>query len=202
MAVDVGVFAVALAVWTFGLGLSDSGWAVVPLLGIAVLAHVVQMAFAVAVRLDGEGITIIRPWRRRRIAWTQVSGLVYTCRPTSDPGRDPYRLRLVLAGHEPPYGRYLPDSALERYARRGPVVMTAGTLTPDPEAERRGVRRAARCQERVLTALEERGLARPAPRALAFRIRGVDPEQADRAAAADFLRARDAARTPPDREPT
>ena len=84
--------------------------------------------------------------------------------------------------------------------------MTVDTLTPDPGAERRGARRAARCQQRVLAALEERGLARPAPRALAFRIRGVNPEQADRAVAADFLRARDAARTqhhtPRNGEPT
>jgi hypothetical protein len=111
---------------------------VLPLLGVAVIAHVVQMAFLVAVRFDGYGITIIRPWRCRRVGWEQVSGLVHTRRLTSGPGPDPYRLRLVLAGREPPYGHYLPDIALERTSRQRPLVMTVATLMPAPDLPEAG----------------------------------------------------------------
>jgi hypothetical protein len=45
------------------------------------------MAWLVAVRFDHEGMTIIRPWRRRRIAWTQVSGLVWDGGRPPCPGR-------------------------------------------------------------------------------------------------------------------
>jgi hypothetical protein len=80
--------------------------------------------------------------------------------------------------------------------------MTVATLMPAPDPARRRAPRAARRQEPILTELERRGLARPAPRTLVFRIRGVDPEEADRAVAADFPRARDAGRDSLDSEPT
>jgi hypothetical protein len=70
-------------------------WFIVALV-IAVAAHAVQMAWLVAVRFDDAAITIIRPWRRRRIPWDRIAGLIYTQEPTSQPGRDSYRLRLAL----------------------------------------------------------------------------------------------------------
>jgi hypothetical protein len=192
-AVDVVFFGIAYLAWD-SAGLPDNGWAVLPLFGVAVVAHVIQMALFVKVRFDDVGITIIRPWRRRRVAWKQVTGLVYTRELSSTPGPDLHWLRLVLTGLEPPYGRYLTDSQRERYARRGPAVMTVDTLTPDPDSGGRLNHRAAQCQDRVLTELERHGLTRPAPRVLAFQIRGEDPEQADLAIAADYLRMRDATR--------
>jgi len=55
----------------------------------------------------------------------------------------------------------------------------------------------AQCQEQVLAELEQHGLPRPAPDALVFRIRDQDPEEAERAIAADYLRRRDAPRASP-----
>jgi hypothetical protein len=193
---DLGVFSIACGVW-FGAGLTGSGWAVLPLFCVTALAHAIQMAL-VNVRFDDAGITIIRPWSRRRFDWAQVAGLVLTRRTTATPGSDPYMLRLVLTGHEPPYGRYLTMSERERYARQAPVVMRMDTLARD--LGYRG-RRAAECQERVLAELERRGLARPSPRLLEFRIRGQDPQEAERAIAADFIRQRDAARNPQNDDP-
>jgi hypothetical protein len=192
--VDLVVFGVAYAVW-LGAGLTDSAWAVLPVFGITALAHAIQMALFVKVRFDDAGITIIRPWSRRRFDWARVVGLVVTWRPTaSTPGPDPYLLRLVLTGHEPPYGRYLTEGERERYARGAPVVMRTNAMPGDPGFRGSRGRRAAECQERVLAELERHGLPRPAPRPMEFRIRGQDPEQADLAIAADFIRRRDAGR--------
>jgi hypothetical protein len=68
-----------------------------------------------------------------------------------------------------------------------------------PEPGRRGYAgyRSVQCQEQVLAELEQHGLPRPAPEALVFRIRGQDPEEAERAIAADYLRRRDAAHSSP-----
>ncbi len=199
MIVDLAVFGVAYAAW-LGAGLSDSGWAVLPVLGVTVLAHAIQLALFVKVRFDDAGITIIRPWRRRRFYWAQVAGLVVTRRLTTAPGPDPYMLRLVLAGHEPPYGRYLTEGERERYARGAPVVMRTNAMPGDPGFRGSRGGRAVACQERVLAELERHGLPRPASRPMEFRILGQDPEQADLAIAADFIRRRDAARNAQDDE--
>lgn len=197
---DLVVFAVAYGVW-LGVGLPDNGWAVIPILCIPVLGHVIQMTLLVNVRFDDAGLTIIRPWGRRRFEWEQVAGLVWTWRPTGTPGSDPYVLRLVLTGHEPPYGRFLTGSEQERYARGAPVVMRANAMAGDPSPRRPVSARAAECQERVLAELERHGLPRPAPRFFEFRIRGQDPEQAELARAADFIRRRDAVGNAPGQEP-
>jgi hypothetical protein len=193
---DLVAFAVAYGFW-LGAGLGDSGWALVPLALAAALAHVIQMALFMKVRFDDAGITIIRPWRRRRFGWARVAGLVITVRYTGQPGPDLVMLRLVLTGHEPPYGKYLTVSEKERYARGAPVVMRMDALRPEPGRRGYAGDRSAQCQERVLAELERRGLPRPEPEALAFRIRGQDPEEARRAIAADYLRRRDAARDSP-----
>jgi hypothetical protein len=197
--VDLAVFGVAYAVW-LGAGLPDRGLAVLPVLGVTALAHAIQLALFVKVRFDDAGITIVRPWSRRRFDWAQVAGLVVTRRHTTTPGPDPYQLRLVLAGHEPPYGRYLTEGERERYARGAPVVMRTNAMPGDPVFRGSQGGRAVACQERVLAELEWHGLPRPAPRPMEFRIRGQDPEQADLAIAADFIRQRDAARNAQDDE--
>jgi hypothetical protein len=200
MVVDLGVFTVASGIW-FGAGLTDRAWAVLPLFCVTALAHVIQMALFVNVRFDDAGITITRPWRRRRFDWAQVAGLVVTRRNTATPGSNPYMLRLVLTGHEPPYGRYLTESEQERYVRVAPVVMRTDELMRGPGPGGSRGWRAAECRERVLAELERHGLPRPSPRELEFRIRGQDPEQAERAIAADFIRQRDAARDPRNDDP-
>src|SRR6185437_624529 len=196
---DLVVFGVAYGAW-LGAGLPDNGWAVPPVLAVVILGHVVQMTLFVKVRFDDAGLTVTRPWGRRRFEWKQVSGLVWTWKPTSARGPDPYLLRLVLAGHEPPYGRFLTPGERDGYVRGAPVVMRTYAMTGDPDGRRSLGPRAARCQERVLAELERHGLPRPAPRAFEFRLRGEDPEQAELARAADFIRRRDAARNPQDEE--
>jgi hypothetical protein len=98
---DLVASGVAYGFW-IGAGLGDSGWALVPLAVVAACAHVIQMALFMKVRLDDAGVTLIRPWRRRRFDWTQIAGLVFTVRYTGQPGPDLVMLRLVLTGHEPP----------------------------------------------------------------------------------------------------
>jgi hypothetical protein len=148
----------------------------------AVAAHAAQMAWLVAVRFDDAAITIIRPWRRRRIGWDQIAGLVYTQRFTSQPGPDPYRLRLVLAGDQPPMGRYMGDGELKPYAN-GPVVMTLYDITPGSDGSRAG-----RCQERIYAGLAQHGLTRPKPYPLRFHSAKYTHEEEAFALAADLLR--------------
>jgi hypothetical protein len=146
------------------------------------VVHAVQMAWLVAVRFDDGAITVIRPWRRRRVPWDQVAGLIYTREPTSQPGRDPYRLRLVLTGDEPPVGRFLAGTELGPYAK-GPVVMTLYDITSGP-----GESRADRCRERVYAGLEQHGVTRPEPYALRFHSVKYTVEEEALATAADLLR--------------
>jgi hypothetical protein len=175
MLVDILCFAALIP----GAVVFGQWWFIVAIVS-AVAVHAAQMVWLVAVRFDDAAITIIRPWRRRRILWDQIAGLVYTQEPTSQRGRDPYRLRLVLKDNQPPMGRFLTGTELEPYAK-GPVVMTLYDVTP-------GRARAARCQERVYAGLEQHGITRPEPYALRFHSAKYTHEEEAYAIAADLLR--------------
>lgn len=146
-AVDLAVLGVAYALW-LSAGLSDSGWAVIPLGCVVAVGHASQMAFA-AVRFDDEAITITRPWRwPRRVPWTPVKGLAWTCRfggnehDTAVRGLSHIRyLHLVLAEPRP---------------TRTPVVMISDDRRPDPYSGRTS--RADRCHDRILAELGRHGL--------------------------------------------
>lgn len=180
-AVDAGALIVAIVVWA-GIGLTDRAVAIIPMLAFVALVHVAQM-YWVAVRFDDTAITIIRPWRRRRIEWNLVAGLIYSSRHT---GPTSYRLHLVLNGAEPPFGRYLSDAQLMRYAK-GPVIMTLLRLE---EVESNEPTRAARCQNRVLTELARHGFPAPAPVVLQYRSPEFSHEEWSRAVAEDLIRSR------------
>jgi hypothetical protein len=156
-------------------------WFIVAVLTV-IAVHTVQMVWLVAVRFDDAAITIIRPWRRHRIPWDQIAGLIYTQEPTSQPGRDPYRLRLVLKDDRPPAGRLLTGAELKPYAK-GPVVMTLYDITPGSSGSR-----ADRCQERVYAGLEQHGITRPPPYPLRFHSVKYTHEEEELAMAADLLR--------------
>jgi hypothetical protein len=95
-----------------------------------------------------------------------------------------YRLHLVLKSAEPPYGRYLTDAELARYAR-GPVVMTVFQLA-DNESSRSG-----RCAKQVLDELARHGFPAPEPFALRYRSPAYTPDEWMRAVAEDMIRSRD-----------
>jgi hypothetical protein len=156
-------------------------WFIVAVLTV-VAVHAVQMAWLVAVRFDDSAITIIRPWRRHRIPWHQIAGLIYTQEPTSQRGRDPYRLRLVLKDNQPPTGRLLTGTELKPYAK-GPVVMTLYDITPGSSGSR-----ADRCRQRVYAGLEQHGITRPEPYPLRFHSVKYTLEEEALAMAADLLR--------------
>ena len=180
---DLAFFLVTFTAWVLIFGDHFTALALVPV----VLFHLVQVIWFVQVRFDDEGITIIRSLRRRRVAWSQVAGLVYT-KANGLQTRSPYKLRLVLVGHEPPFGRYLSPAELGRYAT-GPVVMMLSGVPFDlfagPDT------RTARCQQLVYDELERRGFPRPPAGVLQFRSPKYTPEEARLAAAEDFLRRRD-----------
>ena len=71
---------------------------------VAAVVHAVQMTWLVYVQFDDTAITIVRPWRRRRVEWRHIAGLVYTelGPPGGVSGSGSYRLRLVLTDNEPP----------------------------------------------------------------------------------------------------
>lgn len=71
---DAGFFTVCFGAWLLIFGNHFTG----AVLALVVLFHVVQVAWLVAVRFGDDGITIIRPWRRRHVAWSQIAGLIYT----------------------------------------------------------------------------------------------------------------------------
>jgi hypothetical protein len=177
MLVDTVCFAALMA----GTVVFGQWWFVVAV-AIVLAVHAIQMAWLVAVRFDDASITIIRPWRRRRVRWDQVAGVIYTREATSQPGRDPYRLRLVLTDDQPPAGRFLTGTELGPYAK-GPVVMTLYDITPGS-----GESRADRCQEQVYAGLEQHGVTRPEPYALRFHSVKYTVEEEALAIAADLLR--------------
>ncbi|MFL6120657.1 hypothetical protein [Actinophytocola sp.] len=182
MAVDAVALCAAIVVWG-AVGLTGRAVAVIPLLVFAVLVHVVQM-YWVAVRFDDTAITIIRPWRRRRIEWSRVAGLMYSSRSASP---TTYRLHLVFRGAEPPFGRYLSNPELMRYAT-GPVVMTLFRLE---DAEPGSSSRAGRCANQIMTELARHGFPPPAPRILQYRSPEFTAEEWMHASAEDMIRRRD-----------
>lgn len=176
MFVDVLIFIALIPGAAFG-----QWWFFVAAL-IVVAAHAVQMAWLVAVRFDDTAITIVRPWRRRRIPWDRIAGLIYTAEPTSRRGRDPYRLRLVLTDPPPPAGRYLAGADLAPYAG-GPVVMTV--YEPKPGL---GGPREQRCRDQIFAELARHGITHPEPYALRLHLAGHTLEEEAYAAASDLLR--------------
>ncbi len=180
MLADAVAFMVAIVVWG-AVGGTDRAIAVVPLFAFVALVHAVQL-YRVAVRFDDTAITITRPWRRsRRVEWADVAGLIYSARevrPTT------YRLHLVLKGAEPPYGRYLTDSELARYAK-GPVVMTVFQVADNESS------RSDRCANQVLAELARHGFPAPELFALRYRTPQYTPEEWMRAVAEDLIRSRD-----------
>ncbi|HEX3786684.1 MAG TPA: hypothetical protein VHW44_02380 [Pseudonocardiaceae bacterium] len=185
MVLDLVYFVVLYAVLVLGFGLRDTGGSTFLILLSVVLVHVIQLRWFVAVRFDDDGLTIIRPWSRRRVEWSQIGGLIYT-QDRSTQARGALKLRLVLKGDEPPFGRYLTQSQIALHAR-GPVVMTPTNLDSDPTAPTRS----GRCQYQVYTELARHGFPKPPPQRLVFRSSEYTPEEASRAAAADLLAQRD-----------
>ena len=166
--VDLGFFAVLGGALTFGVG-EPRGAGAVGLVALVVAFHFAQVRALVTLRFDDEGVTVVRPWRRRRVAWKDVAGLVYTTGGgTGMSGRTYYRLRVVLKGQEPPLGRYMTDRQLMPYAG-GPVLMTLSNLDPGQEG------RAAERRDQVFAELERYGFPRPAPTAMEFRLPGFSP---------------------------
>jgi hypothetical protein len=143
MLVDFVAIVVAMVVLTV-LGVPQNLLSATVILAFAALVHFVQVRRLVALRFDDTGITIIRPWRRRRVEWSRVAGLVYV----SDSERH-YRLRLVLDKDAPP-------------KKAGPVVMTAhiDQLKPDLGTPRG---RAAQCLDEIFAELTRRGFPPPPP---------------------------------------
>lgn len=135
-------------------------------LGVAVVAHAIAMLLA-ADRFDAAGITIIRPWRRRRVAWSEIGGLVYVSRKAATGGANEggvagkpqtmYLLRLVLAAEAARMDEY------NAKLFRGPVVMITSRLPAGLQTSNYPGRRllTAQREERVLALLEQYGLARP-----------------------------------------
>lgn len=183
MVVDLAFFIVLLGGWTLAFGVAY-GASAIAVLSLVVLFHFAQVWFLVVDRFDDTGVTIIRPWRRQHVPWTQISGLVYTQRLDSQ-ARAAYMLRLVLKGNEPPLGRYLTNAELQRFAT-GPAVMSMYDLEQD--LHRGDDNRGVRCAQRVYAELERHGFPKPPPHTLDFRMPPYTPEAVSLAIAIDMLR--------------
>jgi hypothetical protein len=184
MLVDVVFFVVVLGMWTFTLG-DPYGTSAFAVIVLTVAFHFVQMRWLVYDRFDDDGVTIVRTWRRRHIPWTEISGLVYTQRPTSNWGRDPYQLRLVLRDAEPPLGRYMSQAEWGRYAT-GPVLMTI--FDPQEDLYWGDDNRQVQCANKVFAELARRGFPKPPPYANSFRLARFTDDELTRASAIDMLR--------------
>jgi hypothetical protein len=140
------------------------------LFGVGITAHIVQMRWLIYVRFDDTAITIVRLWRTQRVEWPYVTGLIYD-QDSASGSAYAYRLRLILAGTEPPVDRFAPDSELRLHAK-GPVVMSVWKTDIDATTS------AGRCAKLVFAELEEHGLLPPKRLLpLAFRLRKYTPEQ-------------------------
>ncbi|SDN40724.1 PH domain-containing protein [Actinacidiphila guanduensis] len=121
------------------------------------------MRFLVKLVFDERGVTIQRVVRRRRFAWADIAGLVYSERRSGVVNGPPtYHLRLVLRGQEPPLGRFLTQVQRQDYCN-GPVLMALATLDDDGESKGDHQRR------RVLEELARHGFPAPAARPWEFR---------------------------------
>ncbi|WP_435127322.1 hypothetical protein [Actinacidiphila sp. bgisy144] len=163
LGVDLGYFVVVYAAVVFPTGTDVRGWWAFAVLGSVVVFHWLQMRFLVKLVFDERGVTIQRVLRRRRFAWTDIAGLVYSERGSGMPNApSTYRLRLVLRGQEPPLGRFLTQVQRQDYCS-GPVLMALATL--DDDGESKGGHR----RRRVLEELARHGFPAPAPRPWEFR---------------------------------
>jgi hypothetical protein len=181
--VDLAAFVVFFGAWRLGFGLPDGPVALLPIAALLGAVHLAQLYWLTVVRFDDEAITIVRLWRRTRIEWSRVSGLMYSWQPGWRPYV--YRLHLVPKGAEPPFGRHLSDAELERYAT-GPVIMTLS----DPNPESGSDTRSGRCRDTVFAELTRHGFPPPEPVVLRFRSPDFTPEQARLAEAEDLIRSR------------
>jgi hypothetical protein len=176
--VDLFAWMVVYGVLRIAVGMSDwpAGFAAI---GAAALTHLAQMAVA-AVRFDDTAITITRPWRRRRVEWSRIAGLIYTEVGSGRAGRA-YWLRLVLKGTEPPVGKYLTQSDL-RPSATGPVVMRVAALEEESEITSRSMR----CRDRIGVELARHGFPLP-ERSWVFRSPDYTDREADIAAAINAI---------------
>ena len=94
---DLLFFVVVDGVITFGFGVEAGGLSVVAVIASVVVFHFVQMRLLVTLRFDDQAITITRPWRRRRVPWSQIAGLIYTWDAKSSQARTNYRLQIGRA---------------------------------------------------------------------------------------------------------
>jgi hypothetical protein len=162
-----------------GAAATAAGGGVLLLVAVLVAAvfYAVEMVWLVALWFDDDAITIVRPWRRQRIAWSQVAGLIYT-RVSSGRGPRQYRLRLVLADGAPPPGVHLTDG--DQPYGRGPVLFTTRTLE---------LQDANACRSAVYAELERRGFQRPEPFPLRYQPRGYSRAQQTLAVSMDVRKA-------------
>jgi hypothetical protein len=135
---------------------------------VAVAAHLVQVTWLLWLGFDDTGITIVRPWRRHRVEWSDIVGLAQTVRLPSS-GGSLYVVRLVLTDPESPPGRFPPWEE-RQHSRTGPVLMKVGKeFKPDT--------RAGRCEDQIYTELEKRGLRRPTQRGFEYWSKKYSPEE-------------------------
>lgn len=149
-AADFAAFVVFEGLWAATGHDADAGWLIFPIAGVVIVAHVVQMAFA-TVRFDDDGMTIRRPWRRRRrIPWTDVAGVAWTDKLLR--GRRPLEggpliqqkltLRVLSAGH-PMVPAFSPA-----------LMVVSSEVRDNPDSARRG----AVCMRRILGELKSHGV--------------------------------------------
>ncbi|MGW5354204.1 PH domain-containing protein [Streptomyces sp. NPDC004031] len=163
LGVDLVFFVVLYGAVVLGIRAQPRGLGAFGVIAVVVVFHWLQMRFLVRLRFDDEGITVVRGPRHRRVAWSQVAGLVYTERGSGMPNSGPvYQLRLVLRGQEPPLGRFLTQVQRQDLAR-GPVLMALPSL--DGGGERRSDHR----RRVVLQELAVHGFPSPEPRPWEFR---------------------------------
>lgn len=137
-------------------------------LAVGVAAHLVQVTWLLWLGFDDTGITIVRPWRRHRVEWSDIAGLAQTYRGYSM-GGGLYVIRLVRTDNEPPLQYGVPKEYLRR-TLSGPVLMKVGTeFKPDT--------RAGRCEDQIFAELEKRGLRRPERSSITYWSKKYSPEE-------------------------
>jgi hypothetical protein len=124
----------------------------------------VQVTWLLWLGFDDTGITIVRPWRRHRVEWSDIAGLAQTYRGYSM-GGGLYVIGLVLTDNEPPLGHFATWKELT-----GPVLMKVGReFKPDT--------RAGRCEDQIYAELEKRGLRRAKRSSVVYWSKKYSPEE-------------------------
>ncbi|MCP2340888.1 PH domain-containing protein [Actinomadura rupiterrae] len=139
----------------------------------------VRLSPVTALRFDDDALTIVRPWRRRRIRWDDLAGLIFTRVHTRHTGPIPVQLRLVLKDGAPEPGRFLTEGRPPAPYARGPVLFRTHTLEPDD---------AGPAQKQIYAELESRGFERPEPFAMRYQPSGCTREEQTLAVAMDVRR--------------